>query len=125
MTGQRIRIAVIDSGIGIKHEDFSKLFKVFGKITQTDEANPQGIGLGLTVCNRILSQFPARAGNNTSSCLQVKSRYGEGSEFYFYMYMPVAPALDGTSDMRGGDYTQKSNTLTQNPLNDHSILTHD
>jgi len=38
--GQRLRISVIDSGIGIKHEDFSKLFKVFGKITQTDEANP-------------------------------------------------------------------------------------
>ena len=32
-TGQRLRFAVIDSGIGIKHEDFSKLFKVFGKIT--------------------------------------------------------------------------------------------
>jgi signal transduction histidine kinase len=40
LTGQRLRISVIDSGIGIKHEDFSKLFKVFGKITQTDEANP-------------------------------------------------------------------------------------
>ncbi len=32
-SGQRLRIAVIDSGIGIRREDFSKLFKVFGKIT--------------------------------------------------------------------------------------------
>jgi hypothetical protein len=39
------------------------------------------------------------------------------------MYMPVALAPDGTSDVRGGDNTPKSNT--QNPFNDDSINNHE
>lgn len=49
---RKIRFAVQDSGIGIREQDYSKLFKVFGKVaSHSDEANPQGIGLGLTICN--------------------------------------------------------------------------
>jgi signal transduction histidine kinase len=50
---------VEDSGIGIKEEDKCKLFKVFGKLggETCNSINPQGIGLGLSICNKILSQF--------------------------------------------------------------------
>lgn len=34
-----------------------KLFKIFGKINQNDSANPQGIGLGLTICKNILHEL--------------------------------------------------------------------
>ena len=51
----KIRVTVQDSGIGIKEENKNKLFKLFGKIEQDDRRiNPQGIGLGLTICNKIL-----------------------------------------------------------------------
>lgn len=51
-----LRISVNDTGIGIKEEDQKKLFKFFGKVGEKiDEINPQGIGLGLTICNKILA----------------------------------------------------------------------
>ncbi len=52
-----VKIAVHDSGCGIKTEDQGKLFKLFGKLENNDEMNPTGIGLGLTICNNILSQM--------------------------------------------------------------------
>jgi signal transduction histidine kinase len=50
----KVIFSVKDTGIGIKDEDHSKLFKMFGKIAQNDNVNPSGIGLGLTICNKIL-----------------------------------------------------------------------
>ena len=74
--------AVKDTGIGIKDEDKSKLFKIFGKIAQNDNVNPSGIGLGLTICNKILKQM--------GSEIQVRSAYGWGSEFYFILELPFS-----------------------------------
>lgn len=50
----RLKFTVEDSGIGIKEEDFNKLFKMFGQVKDTNDVNPKGIGLGLTICNKIL-----------------------------------------------------------------------
>lgn len=51
----RLRFSVEDNGIGIKDEDKTKLFKMFGKVGYDNEKiNPHGIGLGLTICNKIL-----------------------------------------------------------------------
>jgi K+-sensing histidine kinase KdpD len=54
---KRITFAVEDSGIGIKDDDKDKLFKIFGKLDNSESVNPSGIGLGLTICNKILSQM--------------------------------------------------------------------
>lgn len=57
-----LKFSVQDTGIGMKDEDFSNLFKVLGKHQNQEAwdqtANPQGLGLGLTICNKILNQFP-------------------------------------------------------------------
>lgn len=45
---------VRDSGIGIKPEDLTKLFKFFGCITKSKEINRGGMGLGLTISKLIL-----------------------------------------------------------------------
>ena len=51
----RLKISVEDNGIGIREEDKAKLFKMFGKVGFNNEKiNPTGIGLGLTICNKIL-----------------------------------------------------------------------
>ena len=67
--------------MGIKEEDHEKLFKLFGKIGEMEDVNPQGIGLGLTICNKILNQLGGE--------LKVISKYGEGSTFYFSLLMPL------------------------------------
>jgi len=72
----QLRFEVEDSGVGIKQEHIPKLFKMFGKVgADNDELNPNGIGLGLTICNKILGQF--------SSVLQVSSVHGKGTKFFF------------------------------------------
>jgi two-component system sensor histidine kinase/response regulator len=50
----KLHFEIEDTGVGIKEEDFGKLFKIFGKLEKNDELNPSGIGLGLTICNKIL-----------------------------------------------------------------------
>ena len=58
---QIVKFAVSDTGIGIKEENIAKLFKLFGKIEQENRnINPQGIGLGLTICNKILFQMGSK-----------------------------------------------------------------
>ena len=52
----KLKFSVVDTGIGIREEDKSKLFKRFGKIQQTDTSiNAQGVGLGLTIVQELLS----------------------------------------------------------------------
>ena len=45
---------VRDSGVGIKQEDITKLFRFFGKISSTKDINKGGMGLGLTISKLIL-----------------------------------------------------------------------
>ena len=68
-------ISVIDSGVGITKEDRRKLFKLFGKVTNTKGMNTQGIGLGLVISENIVKCFDGLIG--------VRSRYGKGSHFAF------------------------------------------
>lgn len=53
----RVLFSVEDTGLGIKEEDQNKLFKIFGKVGHMDDVNPKGIGLGLTICKKILNQL--------------------------------------------------------------------
>ena len=66
---------MIDSGVGIAKDDRRKLFKLFGKVTNTKGMNTQGIGLGLVISENIVKCFDGQIG--------VRSRYGKGSHFAF------------------------------------------
>ena len=54
---QVLKGEVRDTGIGIKREDISKLFKLFGKMTSTKDINRGGMGLGLTISKLILQEL--------------------------------------------------------------------
>ena len=66
---------VADTGIGIKEEDISKLFKEFERIEETRNRNIEGTGLGMNITVQLLSLM--------NSSLQVESEYGKGSKFSF------------------------------------------
>jgi two-component system, sensor histidine kinase len=51
---QRMYVSVQDSGIGIKKEDQSKLFSMFGKLEDSSQMNTTGVGLGLSICKQIV-----------------------------------------------------------------------
>lgn len=49
-----LKIHIKDSGKGIKQEDISKLFSMFGKLQHTAEINSEGIGMGLMICQKLV-----------------------------------------------------------------------
>jgi signal transduction histidine kinase len=55
-----LKVSVKDNGIGIKEEDISKLFKLFGFLDSTSQMNTNGIGLGLYICQKIVNEFEGK-----------------------------------------------------------------
>jgi len=70
-----ISFFVCDTGIGITEEQKSKLFKSFSQADSSTTRKFGGTGLGLTISDLIVKELGGK--------IQVDSRYGEGSTFYF------------------------------------------
>jgi len=66
-------IKISDTGIGIRKEDFSKLFQLFTQIDSSPSKKYAGTGLGLTIVKRLTELL--------SGSIEVKSEYGKGTEF--------------------------------------------
>ncbi len=62
-------ISVKDTGIGIRKDDFEKIFQPFAKLDRSGE----GIGVGLAICKEIVSVYNGR--------IDVDSAVGKGSTF--------------------------------------------
>jgi len=69
-----IRIAVKDTGIGIKGEDIEKLFKPFSRVVVPQEFR-EGTGLGLHLSRRLAERLGGK--------LEIISEFGKGSTFIF------------------------------------------
>ncbi len=77
-----LKFQVIDTGIGIKEEDLKKLFSPFERIEETRNRTIEGTGLGMSIVKSLLSLM--------HTGLEVKSVYGEGSDFSFEVRQQVA-----------------------------------
>ena len=73
-------ISVIDSGVGIKEENISKLFRLEESISTPGTDKEQGTGLGLILCK----EFIEKNGGE----IWVESEYGKGSKFNFTIPAP-------------------------------------
>jgi two-component system, sensor histidine kinase len=54
---QFIVFSVKDTGIGIKDQDKSKLFTLFGMISDARKINQNGTGIGLTICQKYVQKL--------------------------------------------------------------------
>ena len=70
-----VQLTVRDNGVGIKPQDISKLFKLYGFLEDTKEVNAKGVGLGLYICKNIVNIFEGE--------VNVISEFKKGSEFSF------------------------------------------
>ena len=69
----KLGFSVIDTGIGIKEEDLSKLFASFKRLELNKNRSIQGTGLGLNIAKQLVELMNGK--------IYVESEYGEGSTF--------------------------------------------
>jgi len=78
-----MKFSIEDTGIGIKEEDQSKLFKMYGRLDQADpKTNTQGVGFGLEISNQLARLL---GGSAITSGIRFTSQYGKGTKFSFLM----------------------------------------
>jgi len=83
-----IRLAVEDSGIGIKKENLNKIFKSFSQEDTSTTRKFGGTGLGLTISYDLVRLMGGE--------LQVNSELGKGSVFYFSLPLKISENLVST-----------------------------
>lgn len=66
-------ISVTDTGIGIKEEDLKYIFEEFRQVSEGTTREFPGTGLGLTITKKYIELLNGQ--------IEVKSKYGKGSEF--------------------------------------------
>lgn len=88
-----LKVAVQDTGIGIRQEDLPKLFESFERLDEVRNHNIEGTGLGMAIVTRLLGMMGSR--------LEVESVYGKGSTFSFAISQGIA------DETPIGDYSQR------------------
>ena len=55
-----VRVIIQDRGIGVKDKDANSIFLPFARGDKADQFDPDGIGVGLTLAQRIIEEFSGR-----------------------------------------------------------------
>jgi len=84
--GERVSIAVADTGAGISPEDLRSIFEPF----YTTKGRGKGTGLGLAICRELSKAL--------GGSIEVESTPGKGSTFT--VHLPLHAASDGESGAR-------------------------
>lgn len=92
--GDRIRFAVVDSGIGVSSEQAEHIFDSFAQADPTTTRKYGGTGLGLAISNRLLQMMNSR--------LQLESTPGKGSKFFFDLELHPAEQSDNSGTGTSG-----------------------
>jgi signal transduction histidine kinase len=95
-----ILISVKDTGIGMKKEDISKLFKVFSQVDSSNTRNYGGSGLGLYICKVIIDLMGGK--------ISVESELDKGTEFKIEINLKIS--LTNVND----NYLDKKNFENRN-----------
>jgi len=70
-----VRVSIVDTGIGIKQEDFERIFEEFQQTEDAFAMRKVGTGLGLPISKKFVELHGGQ--------LWLESKYGRGSTFHF------------------------------------------
>lgn len=88
-TRYRVYFGVRDTGMGISEEGQKKLFSPYAQADASISRNFGGTGLGLAICKRLTEAM--------GGSIQLESKQGEGSLFYFIIPFEKPAATTGTA----------------------------
>jgi signal transduction histidine kinase/CheY-like chemotaxis protein len=74
VVGDRCRIDVVDTGVGIAPENLAAIWQPYVQINNAERNRERGLGLGLFLVRRIVDQLPGHS-------ISMTSRFGRGSRF--------------------------------------------
>lgn len=80
-----ITVSFVDTGVGIKEDDFSKLFNKFSRSAAHERSNISGTGLGLVIVDELVKLH--------GGTIEVESTIGKGSNFT--IVLPAQSSQDG------------------------------
>lgn len=68
-------VSIKDTGIGIAAENHASIFENFGQVGDILKDRPQGTGLGLPICKKIIENYGGK--------IWLESAIGKGTTFHF------------------------------------------
>lgn len=94
-SGERVRVEVTDSGVGISEEDQARIFEAFAQAEGGGARQVSGAGLGLAISRQIVQHLGGEIG--------VISRPKRGSTFWFELPLTPAgtPSVEERPDLSG------------------------
>ena len=114
--GQRVRIDVLDSGIGISPAHQTRIFQEFYQVANAQRDRTYGLGLGLSIVDR-----GARLLGHT---VALRSAPGCGTRFSITVPIAATPvlAVDRSQDAWGGDARDRDDHGHDDRDHDHAKL---
>jgi len=89
---QKLKIRVVDTGIGIAEEKLDKVFGVFEQLDGADDRSYGGVGLGLSISKQLVHMLGGE--------LSVVSELGKGSEFWFTLPVMIPSQITGEAQVQ-------------------------
>lgn len=112
----RVEIHVRDTGIGIDQKDIDAIFLEFSQVDSSEVRAQGGTGLGLAIAKRLVHLHGGQ--------LQVKSKPGQGADFYFSLAIaPQGAFVDNNLQQAApGAVDINMNAVEKGPENSNTLL---
>lgn len=93
-------VSVKDTGVGMPKSEQAKLFNDFQTLQSNAHLNPNGVGLGLSICKKIT--------NLLQGDIKVESDLGKGSTFTFHVAVETNTAESKSPKHENSENSMKS-----------------